>query len=50
MDNQLFSLECSYENLVKMVTRLIKAKFIDKDTLDTDEAFMDSLREDGVIN
>ena len=49
LTNQLFSLECSYENLFKMITRLIKVKFIDKDTLDTDEAFMDSLREEGVI-
>ena len=49
LTNQLFNLECSYENLFKMVTRLIKVKFIDKDTLDSDEAFMDSLREEGVI-
>ena len=49
LDDQLFSLECSYTNLEKMVTRLVKAKYIDNDTIDNDEEFRELMRAEGII-
>ena len=50
LNNELLSLECNYENLTKIVTRLIKVKYIDNDTLDTDEEFREAMRYEGIIN
>tara|TARA_Y100000591_G_C21550606_1_gene553503 strand:- start:204 stop:695 length:492 start_codon:yes stop_codon:yes gene_type:complete len=49
LDDQLFSLECSYANLEKIVTRLVKAKYIDNDTIDNDEEFRELMRVEGVM-
>ena len=49
LDDQLFSLECSYANLEKIVTRLVKAKYIDNDTIDNDDKFRELMRGEGVM-
>jgi len=49
LDDQLYRLQCSYENLQEIVYKLIKTRYIDKDTLDSDEAFTEYLREEGLM-
>ena len=36
-------------NLEKIVTRLVKAKYIDNDTIDNDEEFRELMRVEGVM-
>jgi hypothetical protein len=49
LDDQLYRFRCPYENLQKIVHKLVKTRFIDKDMLDTDEAFTAYLCREGVM-
>jgi len=48
LDDQLYSLHCTYENLENIISKLIQIKFIDEDLLDNDVNFMEHLREEGI--
>ena len=50
LDDQLYRLHCPYENLQKIVHKLVKTRYIDKDELDSDESFVAYLREEGLMS